>query len=385
MGLPLKYNIRNLMRRKVRTLLTITGIALVVLVSIFMLSFSRGMFLTIKSSGSPDNVIVLSRKGQELGLSSLASADYNLLRNIPEIKKNAQGQPLISPEIYYACTMDIENAKYQGRHGVVRGVEPMAFEVNDKVAITEGTAPDKGFQVTAGRLAYVKLGVPEETIAVGKPISFGGREWTIAGKFSAQGTVMESEIWADIGDLMTVLNRQTYNSAVIKLNNIIDINQVVANLSAGNAIQIKAKSEQDYYQEYASGFERIVYLTIILSIIALIGGLMNGMNTMYTAILGRIREIATLKVLGFGKTSIILSFVMESLIIALIGALIGGLIGLSMDGIPVRFGMFAFAFRVDAAVLIAGLAIAVIIGVFGALLPSLKATGIRIPDALRYE
>ncbi|MFH1231331.1 MAG: FtsX-like permease family protein [Planctomycetota bacterium] len=385
MGLPLKYNIRNLKRRKMRTLLTMAGIALFVLVAIFMLAFSRGMLLTIKSTGSPDNIRVLSRKGQGESHSSLEAADYNLLRNIPEIKKNAQGEPLISLDVYYPCAINVVGANYQGRHGIVRGIEPSVFEVNDKAKITEGTAPGKGFQVMAGKLAYAKMGVPKEVIAVGSKISFENTEWTIVGKFSADGTAMESEFWVDVGDLNTIINRQTYTSATFKLNNLVDMERIIRDLNSRMDILVKAVSEQSYYQEYASGFERIVYLAIIMSLLALLGGLMNGMNTMYTAILGRIREIATLKILGFSKTAIVTSFIMESLFISLGGAIIGSLIGLSLNGIPAKLGMFAFTFRVDALVLLSGLVIALVIGVFGALIPALKATKIEIPQALRYE
>lgn len=366
-------------------MLTIAGTALVVLVAISMLSFSRGMFLTVKSTGSADNVLIMSRKGQSLMNSSLTAEDYNLLRNIPEIKKDEQGEPLISPEIFYACNLDAGSGRYQDKPSVIHGVEPIAYQVNDKIKITEGTIPGKGFQVIAGNLAYAKLGVPEEVIAIGNTVSFEGKDWTIVGKFSAGGTALESEFWTDAGDLMTVLNRQTYTSAIIKLNNIVDMERLITDLNSRIDIVVKAMPEQAYYLEFAAGFERIVYLTIIISIIALIGGLMNGMNTMYTAILSRIREIATLKILGFSKTSIILSFIMESLIITGIGAIIGALLGFSLNGIPAKLGRFAFTFRVDMIVIMYGLGIGLIIGIFGALLPSLKATRISIPSALRYE
>jgi putative ABC transport system permease protein len=385
MGLPLKYNIRNLKRRKMRTFLTMAGVALVVLVSIFILAFSRGMLLTIKGTGSSDNVIVLSRKGQGLMNSSLEAADYNLLRNIPEIKKNELGEPLISPEVYYPCTIDVAGGRYQNRSGIVRGIEMIALKVNDRVKIIEGVPSGKGFQIIVGQLVYAKLGVPKETIAIGKTISFGGKDWTIVGKFSASGTALESEVWTDLGDLMTQINRQTYTSATIKLNNIMDMALVIKDLNGRQDILVKAMSEQSYYQEFAQGFERVVYLAIIISFIALIGGLMNGMNTMYTAILGRTREIATLKVLGFSKFNIIISFIMESLCIALGGAIIGSLIGLSLNGVPAKLSRFAFTFRVDAFVLLSGLVIALVIGVVGALIPALKATEIEIPQALRYE
>lgn len=385
MGLPFTYNIRNLKRRKMRTALTIAGTTLVVLVSIVMLSFSRGMFLTMKSTGSPDNVLIMSRKGQSLMNSSLTAEDYNHLRNIPEIKKDESGEPLVSPEIFYACNLDAGGGRYQGKPGVVHGVEPIAYKVNDKIKITEGNIPEKGFQVIAGKLTYTKLGVPEEAVAVGEKIYFEGKEWTIVGKFSAGGTALESEFWTDAGDLMTVLNRQTYTSAIIKLNNIVDMERLIADLNSRIDIVVKAMPEQAYYLEFAAGFERIVYLAIIISIIALIGGLMNGMNTMYTTILSRIREIATLKILGFSKTSIILSFIMESLIITGIGAIIGALLGFSLNGIPAKIGRVAFTFRVDLIVIMYGLAMGFFIGIFGALLPSLKATRISIPSALRYE
>ncbi|MFH1421795.1 MAG: FtsX-like permease family protein [Planctomycetota bacterium] len=382
MRIPLKYNVRNLLRRKARTALTAFGIMLVVVVGVFMFAFSRGMMFMVKNSGQPENVIVMSRKAANCIFSSLGSSDYNYLRSLSQIKRDANGEQLISPQITHQSYVNA--GQFNDRPGVIRGITPEAFKVNNTIKIIKGSPPAAGHQIAVGELTHTALGIPASELEVGREIEFDGTKWKIVGRFSAGGTAIDSEILAEMSDYLAALKRQTYSIAMLKLKDVSMVAPLVADLNARNDIQVKAISETDYYKEYSVGFDRIIFLAIVMSVIAGIGGLVGGMNTMYASVLGRIREIATLQVLGFGKRDIILSFIIESLIISLPGGIAGCLISLLVNGLQTKLSMGAFIIRVDWIAIAGGMLIAVFIGFIGALPPAFRATRLKITDALKY-
>lgn len=383
MRIPVKYNLRNLMRRKVRSALTAAGIALVVVVGVFMFAFSRGMLHMAKNSGSPANVIVMDRKGASCVFSSLKAKDYNYLRTLPQIRKDADGEPLIAPEVLHQSYVDVGELK--NRPGIVRGVTPATFRVSGDLKIVKGSEPGAGHRIAVGKLTHAALGVPAEALDVGREIEFEGRKWRVAGHFDAGGTALDSQILAYMSDYLAALNRQSYSCALLRVRDESSVAFLVASLNARNDIQVKAVSETDYYKDFSEGFGRIIFLAITMSVIAGIGGLVGGMNTMYASVLGRIREIATLQVLGFSKADVILSFVIESLIIAVAGGLVGCLVGLSVNNLPTKLSMGAFSIRVDWVTLAGGMGVALIIGVLGALPPAFRATRLKITEGLRYN
>ncbi|MFC1586945.1 ABC transporter permease [Planctomycetota bacterium] len=383
MRIPLKYNVRNLLRRKTRSSLTAAGIMLVVVVNVFMFSFARGMLLMVKSSGSPDNIIVLDRKGKTCLFSELKSPDFNLLRTMPEIKKTATGEVMVSPELVVQAL--IQSGDYKNRPGVVRGITPIAYDVTEKIQITEGRKPAEAFEIAAGELAHANIGIPASGLEVGKKIEFEDESWTVVGRFSTGGTVLDGQLLANLADIQAVLNRHTYSAAVLKLQNPASMAPVVADLNARNDIQVQAISEIDYYKDYAKGFGRIIFLAITMAVICALGGLVGGMNTMYSSVFGRVREVATLQVLGFGKKDVILSFIVESLMLAIIGGIAGCLLGLLADSLAIKLAMGAFDIHVDWLTFGGGMLVAVVIGIIGALPPVIRATRMPVTDALRYN
>jgi len=227
--------------------------------------------------------------------------------------------------------------------------------------------------------------VPADEVEIGREIEFEGRKWRVVGHFDAGGTAVDSQVLTDSSDYMAALNRQTYSCALVKVKDVSMIAPLVASLNARNDILVKATTEAEYYADFAKGFERIIFLAVAMSVIAAIGGLVGGMNTMYASVLGRIREIATLQVLGFSKGDVILSFVIESLIIAIPAGLVGCLLCLPVNGLPTKLSMGAFAIRVDWVAVAGGMIVAVAIGVVGALPPAFRATRLKITEGLRYN
>lgn len=382
MRVPLRYSLRNLTRRKVRTTLTGLAVALVVSVSIVMFAFAKGLFLSAKSSGSADNVIVIDRKATNQAFSKLSLTDYNLLKSLPQVKRNEAGDPLISPECIQQAR--ITAGDYENRPATVRGVKPMVFEVNRQLRLVEGEMPSSGRKLMVGALTHTSMGVPIELLSVGSELQFGDETWTIVGRFDAGGTSMDSEILADLNDVMALFARDTYSAALIKLQNPDELPVLVRSLNNRNDIQVQAVAEREYYASLAEGFDRIIFLAVFLAIIAAVGGLVSGMNTMYASVLGRIREIGTLKILGYGPGAIVRSFVVESVAIALVGGVIGAAVALQANGISAKFAKGAVNLTIDHWALIAGAAVALFIGICGALPPALKGARMEIPAALHY-
>ncbi|MCB9936433.1 MAG: FtsX-like permease family protein [Planctomycetes bacterium] len=383
MGVPLRYSLRNLTRRKVRTGLTIAAMALVVSVSVVMFAFAKGLFLSAKSSGSTDNVIVIDRKAANQAFSKLSLTDFNLLKSLPQVKRNERGEPLISPECIQQAR--VTAGDFKDRPATLRGVKPMVFEVNQQLRLTEGEKAASPRKLMVGSLAHASLGVPAELLAVGKELEFGGETWTIVGRFDAGGTAMDSELVADLNDVMALYNRDTYSAALIKLQNPGEVPLLVRSLNNRNDIQVQAVAEREYYASLAEGFDRIIFLAVFLAVIAGIGGLVSGMNTMYASVLGRIREIGTLKTLGYGPGAIVRSFVIESVAIAVVGGAIGAVVALQANGISAKFAKGAVNLTIDHWAMIAGGIVALVIGVCGALPPALKGARMEIPAALHYS
>lgn len=383
MGVPLRYSLRNLTRRKVRTGLTIAAMALVVGISVVMFAFAKGIFLSAKSSGSPDNVIVIDRKAVNQSFSQLTLTDYNLLKSLPQVKRGASGEPLVSPECIQAAR--VTAGEYKDRPATLRGVKPMVFEVNQQLRIVEGEKAASPRKLMVGSLAHASMGVPAELLAIGKELEFGGETWTIVGRFDAGGTAMDSELLADLNDVMALYNRKTYSAALIKLQNPGEVPLLVRSLNNRNDIQVQAVAEQEYYASLAEGFDRIIFLAVFLAVIAGIGGLVSGMNTMYASVLGRIREIGTLKTIGYGPGAIVRSFVIESVAIALVGGAIGAAVALQANGISAKFAKGAVNLTIDHWAMIAGGVVALVIGICGALPPALKGARMEIPAALHYS
>lgn len=382
MKIPIRYSVRNLSRRKVRTLLTLFAIALVVSVSVIMFAFAGGLLSAARNSGSPDNIIVIDRKAANQSFSKISKADYNLLKNLPQIRKNPSGEPLISPETLQDTRISVDG--YENRPGVVRGVSEMLFEVNTMLRMVEGDPPSPGRKIAVGSLAHTALGVPKESLDIGSELLISDDTWTVVGRFDASGTAMDSEILMDVNESMAAFVRESYSTALVKVEHEGDVPALIQSLNGRNDIQLKAIPEREYYQALAEGFERIIFLAVFMAVIATIGGLVSGMNTMYASVLGRIREIGTLKTLGFPPNDIVQSFVLESTALAIAGGAIGMALAWQANGISTKFNKGAFTITVDEWALLAGLVVALVIGIFGALFPALKGARMKIPDALHY-
>jgi ABC-type antimicrobial peptide transport system permease subunit len=395
--LPLRYTTRNLMRRKTRTLLTLLGVALVVGAVVFMLAFSRSLSATFRQTGDPDNLIVISKKARTFVLSSIAANNADQIRHkFADVAKtyrpegSDRDQPMISPEVYIGLNVDVQGAetfRKGEQRGLIHGLDPeLAMQANSTVKLVEGrVARADRMEVMVGSTAGTRIGVDETELAVGRKIRMLGRSWKITGRFAATGTMMDCEIWAPVRILQTYLKRWDYSFIRIKLKDVSQMDALCKRLSTDEQFEVKAFPEQVYFADYAEGFDYFRKFAQIMAIIIIGGGLIAGMNTMYTAVLGRIREIGMLQVIGFSKRSVLVAILTESLFITLVGGFIGCVLGYLANGLPMKIPMAAFRIDVDFIVFVWAMLAALFIGLGGAYLPAYRALKLRMVDAVRAQ
>ncbi len=401
MGMPLRYNYRNLFRRKLRTGLTVLGIALVITIAIIMLAYSRGLQLSVKHNGDKDNVMVLPRRASDCVDSSLKKGEFEILSGMledliawyPPDFEGTETIPvdLLTPFVHHTALIRIEGVE-GGRYGdrklgLVKGVDTeRVFHVHDRIKVSKGRGFPSGDEKAAlvGALVWARLGVEPEDLEVGKVLRFNGADWPIVGVLETAGSNADGEIWVPIDELMTVLDRPDYSYAVARAGAPESVEKILQMINRSDQTELRALTEVEYYSGFAELFETFALVAGVMALIITLGGIMVGMNTMYTAVSGRVREIGMLQVLGFSKWSIVVSFVLESLAIALVGGLIGCGIGYLVNGIPMKVTMGVFLFRVDAWVLGLAMGLAVAVGLVGALVPALRAVRLRMVDAMRY-
>ena len=385
MALPLKYNIRNIVVRKGSTLATAFTIGLTVAVFLLVMALARGIDLTLASSGEPLNLIVL-REGSTAELnSSVTREQFNDLVYLDGVQRESD-KPLATGEtitlIYKA-----RKGMSQGSNVLVRGVGPMSFKLRS------------GFQTVAGRLfqpglteAVVSKRIAErfQGLDIGDKFRIQTTDYTVVGLFDSAGKAFESEIWVDNNSLASTTKRETYSSVLMRVNDQNALTALSKRITDDPKLHLKAVSERVFYEDQqgaASGM--LKGLAVFISFIMAVGAGFAGMNTMYAAVARRTKEIGTLRVLGFGRFSILIAFLLESVVIAVIGAAIGILLSLPLNFVSTgtsnwqNFSEIAFNFRVTPDLMIFALVFGAVIGFVGSLLPSIRAARFKIVDALR--
>lgn len=397
-GLPLRYTFRNLLRRKTRTALTLAGVGLVIGAVVFMLAFSRSMAATMRHTGDPDNLIIISKKAQTYVLSSISEQNTDLLElelwDYAKTYVNEEGleEPMISPEVFIGLDIEVKDAESfrEGKkRGIVHGVEPTVGPlVNSRVRLVEGRWPRKDkMEIAVGSTAFARLGIKEEDLRIGTKVKMLGRfaRWTVVGRFEAPGTLFDSELWVPRDILKVNLKRRDTSFIRVKVEDPSKIPEICKRLSTDEQYEVKAFPEQAYFADYAEGFDIFQRFAQVMAMIIIAGGMVAGMNTMYTSVMGRIREIGTLQVIGFSKRSVLAAILTESLLIALLSGVIGCLIGVLANGIPMTMPMCAFKVKVDMVVVGWAMVATLIIGLGGAYVPAHRALKLRMVDAVRSQ
>ena len=382
--IPLKYNIGNLTARRVSTLMTILGIGVVIAVMISMMALQNGVHSAVVSSGSKDNLMVM-REGAAAELSSWVTKDaFRIIRAMPGIAK-ANGEPMISPELVIIFKIPKKDDP-KGSNVLVRGVTPMAFTMRPYVKLIEGRMFRPGLNevIVARRIRdrFVNTGL-------GDSFKFGSQTYNVVGVFDAQATAFDSEMWCDASFLGQARKRDAYSSVILRPADRDAFESIKAAIKNDNRLKLEVKSEYQYYADQTTGLAGIIILVAIVSFFMTIGAILGTMNTMFSAIASRGRELATMRALGFKRRTIILSVVIESAFISLLGGIAGLLLALPVNAISTgttnfeTFSEVAFNFRVDSQVALTGIIIALIAGIVGGALPAISAARMPITTALR--
>lgn len=387
MQIPLKYILRSSTSRRLTTLITMLGIALVVFVFTAVLMMANGVQKTLRSTGSDDNIIVVRKAAMSEIMSILDREAAGIVVNLPQVARFADGRPMSSKEVVVIINLDKLGA--DGISNVtVRGVEEAAFQLRPQVRIVEGRMFRWGArEVIAG------VGITDRFVGaqIGETVKFGGDVWNVVGIFDSEGSGFDSELWGDLNQIADAFRRSSLSTVTARLKNPDDFSDVASAFERDNRLQyFTAKREKKFFEEQSemmATFIRIlgIFITVIFSTGATIGA----MITMYGSVANRTVEIGTMRALGFYRRSILLAFLIESIVLSLGG----GAVGLALASLlqfftisTLNFGSFselAFSFALSARIVTQSLGFSLLMGLLGGFLPSVRAARLDIIQALR--
>jgi len=380
--LPLSYAIRNLLRDPGRLLQKVGGAFVVVFLVLAAGTFNRGMDRLLGASGSPQNVILLGAGSEESVERSEISVQSETLATalIRGIEKRAD-LPSVSGEVHYMAELGFPGG--ESSQALLRGVTPNAFEVHREVRILKGRYPGPG-EVLVGQLTHHNLEVPPQALLPGETITFEGQNFTVSGIFAAPGTVMESEVWFDRNDLMTLTQRDSLSCVVLRMESLSDFAHADLFAKQRLDLELSAMRESDYYAKLSAFYAPIRAMTWITAALVAAGAIFGGFNMLYAAFASRIRELATLQAIGFSRPAIFLSLVEESLLATLTGTFLATLsLMIFLDGQTIDFSMGAFRMTLTGEIALGGLLTGFLLGIIGAIPPGLRCLGSPLPSALR--
>lgn len=380
-------NLRNLPQRLGTSAVAVFGVACVVGVFIGVLSMASGFQRTMVSAGSED-VLMLLRAGATTEMNSgVGYEQTQMITNLPGIAK-LEGKPQSSPELFVIVDIPMRN-KDTGANAPLRGVEPQAFALRKQFKIIAGRNFEPGKnELIVGRGAQTQFA----NLNVGSPIKLGQTEWTVVGVFESGGGLAESEIWCDAKILQNAYRRgNSYQIVRVKLDDKNGLDAFKAAVAADPKLNLDVKRETEYLAQQSEPLSKFIKMIgYPLAILMALGAIFGAVNTMYTSVSNRTREIATLRALGFGATPVAISTLVESLVLAIIGGVIGSIIVyIVFNGYTVStlnfasFSQVVFDFAVTPDLLLQGIIFATVIGFIGGFFPAIRAARLPVATALR--
>ena len=385
-GLPFEYAVRNMTRNPVRLLLSAGGCGLVVLLVMAAGGFVSGMQRSLRTSGSPNNVMLVGAGSEEsverseipMRTTGIAASG---IRGVDRIA----GVDAVSPEVHVAIpVVSSGDAEADAINMIFRGVTPTAFLVHREARVTAGRFPATGGdEIAVGVLAARGLGWERVEDAIGGELVVDDRPFTIVGLLEADGGVIEGEIWMPVSDLLIVAKRDTLSCVVVRLDSE-NITSAAGFAATRLDLELAVIREDRYFAELSAFFEPVRLMVIATAVLVAAGGVVGGLNTTYAAFASRVREIGTLRTLGYSRLAIVRTLLEESVLMAAIGGLAATFIGrLIFDGMTIQFSMGAFGLDVGPAEIALGLLAGLVLGVVGALIPAYRCLRLPIPEALR--
>ena len=385
MAIPISYNLRNLIVRKTTTIMTAAGIAMTVAVLLAVLGLVSGLRSAFDSTGDPLHVLIL-RKGGTAELTSLVTqSQFQIIKSFPGIAVGADGQPMASLEVVSIISLPVKDSP-DGINVSLRGISQRGLQMR-KIKIIAG----RWFQAGQREVVIGKsVAKSHPTVVINSDLKFGKGLWKVVGIMDGGGSATDSEVFADVNQAASDFNRpDNLSSALVQGTDEVTTQALIKSLGTDRRLNVDAQSEKAYYAAQTVSARPIEFLGYFVCVVMAIGSCFAAMNTMYAAVARRAKEVGTLRVLGFTKGSILVSFFLESVLLSLIGGLIACVIVLPLNNVTTGLGNFVtfsettFNFRVGPDVMAVGIAFSLILGALGGLLPARQAAQKEILTALR--
>jgi putative ABC transport system permease protein len=387
MAIPVVYNFRSVKARWTSAIVAVLGIAGTVGVFIAMLSLARGFRATLVSSGSYDNALVLRAGSTSEMTGAVPLESSKILQDAPGVAR-VGGGPLITTEAVLVAPIPMV-ATGTDANVQVRGVSPNVLAIRNNVKIAEGRMFQPGLsEVIVGKNATKSY----KNLGLGDTLSMGDTQWKVVGVFDAGGSAFDSEVWCDAHLLNGAFKRpeDSYQSVTVHLASANSFEQFKDFVTADPRLNVDVTREIDYYSKQSTRMTQLItILGGLVAAVMAIGAIFGALNTMYSAVAERGREIATMRALGFGAAAVVFSFLIEALLISFVGGALGAAAVLPLNGLTTgamnwqTFSHMEFAFKITPILLLSGLIFALIMGVLGGLPPAVRAAQRPVATALR--
>ncbi len=387
MAIPIVYNFRSVKARWTSSIVAVLGIAGTVGVFVAMLSLARGFRATLVSSGSADNAIVMRAGATSEMMSGIRLEEVKILQDAPGVARGSDA-PLVTSEVVVVAPFPLR-ATGTDANVQVRGVSPNVLTIRRNVKIAQGRIFQPGLaELIVGKNANSSY----SGLTLGNTVNFGGGHWKVVGVFDAGGSAFDSEVWCDARVLDDVYKRPSniFQSATVHLTSATAYDQFKDAVTSDRRLNLDVSREIDYYAKQSTRMTQLItILGGLVAFVMAIGAVFGALNTMYSAVAERGREIATMRALGFGGGAVVFSFLVEALLISFIGGAIGCVAVLPLNGLTTgamnwqTFSHLAFAFRITPPLLVGGVVFALLMGLLGGLPPAMRAAWRPVAVALR--
>ena len=386
MGIPFSYSFRNLWTRRLTTVLTASGMALVVFVFAAILMLAEGLRKTLVETGSYDNVVVVRKGSTSEVMSWVARLQASIVETQPEVAMGEDGQPLLAKEMVVLIALP-KRETHSLSNVVIRGIGASSLPLRPQVRLVQGRMPKPGLsEIIAGRSIAERF----KGGGIGETLRFGMRDWRVVGIFDAGNTGFSSEIWGDADQLMQAFRRTVYSTIIFRLRDPSQFEELKRRIEADPRLTLEAKRENRYYAEQSERMaEFLRILGTALTLIFSLGAVIGAMITMYSAVATRTGEIGTLRALGFNRTSILGAFMIEALLLGLTGGCFGLFFASFLQFLTIStmnfqtFSELAFSFSLSFDIVWKGLGFYLIMGFVGGVLPAVRASRMNIVESLR--
>ena len=385
MALPIKYNVANVFVRWRSTLATIIGIALVVAVAILVQALAVGLKKAGADTGVDGNYLVMRKGSTAESSSQVTLAQVKTIQYLPGVAQDSEGKPLVSADVL--VLINLPRRENRGEANIlIRGIGPRGTELRPQAQLVAGR------WFTPGRREVViskRLSERFANTGVGEAFSMGPHEMTVVGHFDAGHTAFDSEIWMDGDETRSLFTRENYSSLLIKTTDAAAATNLIARIEKDKTLSLKVIGEQEFYKSQTTTGAVIQFVGSFLAVAMSIGAIFAAMNTMYASVGSRTREVGTLRVLGFRRRTILMSFLIEGALLAFLGGILGCALAWPMNGVATgtmsfnNFSEVVFEFKITPLLVAQALAFAVALGVVGSFLPAIRASRLPVITSLK--